>query len=171
MTYDDAIILAEYSLEWPKKASEEISKIKNVVSHSIIEKIEHIGSTAVPGCSAKPIIDIAIEVRSIENAQIAIQPLESMGYIFWNDNPDKSHMFFVKGMPPYGKVRTHHVHFFETERFKKYIQFRDLLIQEPELLKNYQTLKKELAIKYKHDREAYTNNKTEFIQRALTRKF
>ena len=169
MSNDDLIFLNEYSQDWRNMADAEILNIRRVVPKIIIEKIEHIGSTAVPGCAAKPILDIAVQVSSIKNALEAVTPLESLDYIFWKENPDPTHMFFVKGMPPYGKMRTHHVHFFEPERFETHIAFRNLLIQTPDILKDYQILKTELAAKFKYDREAYTTGKSEFIQNALSK--
>jgi GrpB-like predicted nucleotidyltransferase (UPF0157 family) len=73
--------------------------------------IEHIGSTAVPGLSAKPIIDIAIAVRSLEEARATIvESLEALGYSHWRANPQRDRLFLVKGLPLSSPKRTHHVH-------------------------------------------------------------
>lgn len=164
---NDSIILLEYQNEWPLKAEKEISRITSALSDGIIKKIAHVGSTAVVGCKAKPIIDIAICVSKIDDGHSAINTLESLEYVFWPDNPDKTHLFFVKGMPPYGEFRTHHIHFFEESRYQEHIRFRDILCKNKEILQEYQRLKVRLAQKHKNNREAYTNSKSDFIKRVL----
>jgi GrpB-like predicted nucleotidyltransferase (UPF0157 family) len=164
---DDSIVLEKYSSQWPEMAASEIALIKDRLDSSIIKKIEHVGSTSVPGCLAKPIIDIAIQVSKIEDGKFARASLKSLNYIFWDKNPDPKHLFFVKGMPPFGQGRTHHLHFFEAERFNEHLRFRDLLRNDADTLKEYERLKSELSIAFKHDREAYTKAKGEFIERIL----
>jgi GrpB-like predicted nucleotidyltransferase (UPF0157 family) len=164
---DDSIVLEKYLSQWPEMAASEIALIKSKIDGSIIEKIEHIGSTSVPGCLAKPIIDIAIQVSQIEDGNSAIEPLKSLGYIFWDKNPDPKHLFFVKGMAPFGQRRTHHLHFFEAERLNEHLRFRDLLRSDAAILKEYELLKSELSVAFQHDREAYTKAKGEFIERIL----
>ena len=91
--------------------------------------IEHIGSTAVVELSSKPIIDLFIVVPSIEMAQDWIKPLDSLGYVFWDENPDKEHLRFFKGMPPFGDKRTHHVHLVaaDNETIEHRLLFRDVI--------------------------------------------
>lgn len=167
MSADDTIALIPYTSMWPIEAAAEINRIKDVIPSIQILHIEHIGSTSVPGCRAKPIIDIAVEVRSILDGMPAVQALERLNYKFWSENPDKNHLFFVKGMPPYGTGRTHHVHFFKSERFAEHIKFRELLKSSPLVLQEYQDLKTRLAVEHKHDRETYTKLKGRFIDKAL----
>ena len=167
MSSDDSIFLSDYLSSWPELAISEIDVIKKALSGISIERIEHIGSTSVPGCRSKPIIDIAIQVHKISEGITAIKPLEHLSYKYWDENPDRLHMFFVKGMPPYGSGRTHHVHFFEAERFLQHLEFRDRLRSDAVLLGEYQKLKNELAVKFKHDREAYTRAKGAFIDDIL----
>jgi GrpB-like predicted nucleotidyltransferase (UPF0157 family) len=167
MSTNDSIILQKYSDEWPKLAAEEIERIRSQLFKSTSWQIEHVGSTSVPGLSAKPIIDLAIQVKTIQEGAVAVDPLESMGYSYWRDNPDIKHMFFVKGLPPQGSGRTHHVHIFESDRFKEYTRFRDALKNNPILAKDYEKLKVELAKKFEFDREAYTKAKSNFIRSVL----
>lgn len=110
---NDTIIAEPYNTTWPKLAEAEIKVIKAVASQLPYVSIEHLGSTAVPGLSSKPIIDIFIAIKSIEEANQWIKPLETLAYVFWDKNPGKSHLRFFKGMPPFGKKRTHHVHIVE----------------------------------------------------------
>jgi GrpB-like predicted nucleotidyltransferase (UPF0157 family) len=78
-------------------------------------------------------------------------------------------MFFAKGMPPLGKKRTHHVHVYELhgERWKRELGFRDYLIAHPQEAQNYQALKRNLALRFRFDREAYTTGKSGYIERVL----
>jgi GrpB-like predicted nucleotidyltransferase (UPF0157 family) len=165
---DDSIVLQIYSPEWPNKAQTEISRILAAIPNNIVRGIAHIGSTSVVGCKAKPIIDIAISVDNIADGLAAVQSLEGLDYLFWSDNPDKTHMFFVKGMPPAGLGRTHHLHFFEKARFDAHIKFREILNSQESILREYQDLKENLAAKYRNDREAYTRLKGEFINKVLS---
>lgn len=167
MGREDLIIIQSYSSQWPILAAEEIREVRCAIPKLINQTIEHIGSTAVPGLAAKPILDIAVSLPDIEVGSIAISPLETIGYSYWSKNPDPKHMFFVKGLPPMGRGRTHHLHFFETERFKDHIRFRDLLRSHPEIAMAYQELKVRLADKFCHDRDAYTIAKSHFILKAL----
>ena len=95
MNADDLIYLTPYLPQWADMAALEIKQIKNILQDLDIEKIEHIGSTAVPGLASKPVIDIAIKVGRIENGKDAIRPLESFGYLYLAENSDEKHMFFV----------------------------------------------------------------------------
>jgi GrpB-like predicted nucleotidyltransferase (UPF0157 family) len=167
MSADDSVVIQKYSHEWPKLAADEIKNIRSLLPQAADWKIEHVGSTSVPGLSAKPIIDLVIEVQNIEDGRIAVEPLESMGYSYWREDPDAKHMYFVKGLPPQGNGRTHHVHFFEPARFSQYIRFREVLKKDSLLRNEYEKLKLELAQKFKDDRETYTNAKASFIKAAL----
>jgi len=114
---------------------------------------------------AKPIIDILIAVRSLAAAREAfLQPLEDLDYVFWADNPKTDRLFFVKGMPPYGERRTHHVHVVEpsAEPWQR-LAFRDYLIAHPEDARRYADLKRSLAVTHRADREAYTDAKAAFV--------
>jgi GrpB-like predicted nucleotidyltransferase (UPF0157 family) len=116
--------------------------------------IEHAGSTAIPGLAAKPIIDIFIAVPSVEVARTKlVEPIEAIGYVFWAENPNKDRMFFVKGMPPYGDRRTHHIHVFEptSESFRRALAFRDYLRAHPDEAEQYRQLKQELAQRHRSD--------------------
>ena len=132
--------------------------------------IQHVGSTAIPGIHAKPIIDIQIAVDSlVAIKQTAIDMLKTLGYEYWHDNPDTERMFFVKGMPPFGDKRTHHVHIVEpaSRHWQGKIQFRDYLLSHPEAALEYEKVKIELANQHAYDREKYTDTKTRFVNDIL----
>ncbi|MBA3660935.1 MAG: GNAT family N-acetyltransferase [Gammaproteobacteria bacterium] len=166
----DHIDLEPSNAEWAERANAEINKLRCVLPLKKIIDIQHIGSTAIPGLSAKPIIDIQIAVNSLEEMKvIAVPALQKLGYEYWSENPDPERMFFVKGMPPFGVKRTHHVHIVEptSKHWEEKILFRNYLMTHPEVAEEYQQLKIKLVKQFTYDREEYTNTKSEFIKRIL----
>ncbi len=167
---DDDIYLCNYDLQWPRLAEKEIGRLKALFqSQNWILDIQHVGSTAIPGLSAKPIIDIYIGARSIYDAQQGIEPIKSLGYQFWDENPNKEKLFFVKGMPPFGSGRTHHIHIVEHKGnyWNAVILFRDYMLCHPDEIAVYAALKYKLAETFRNDREAYTDGKTDYITSIL----
>lgn len=166
----DQIELVQYDSTWPYQAELEIEKLYQLLPRQYVVDIQHVGSTAIPGMIAKPLIDIQIAATSLDAVKnIAIQQLEKIGYRFWYDNPDHERLFFAKGMPPYGEKRTHHVHIFEKScpRTDKKIIFRDYLRSHSDAAKEYAALKITLAQQFKYDREQYTEAKKTFIDTIL----
>jgi GrpB-like predicted nucleotidyltransferase (UPF0157 family)/RimJ/RimL family protein N-acetyltransferase len=166
----DHVELVSYNSSWPNEANIEIEKLKNIIPLNCIVDIQHVGSTAIPGLSAKPILDIQIAAKSLDEMKvIAIPALQKLGYEYWYDNPDPERMFFVKGMPPFGEKRTHHVHIVEptSKHWFGKIAFRDYLIDHPDVAKEYEKLKIELAQQHTFDREEYTNAKADFVDKVL----
>lgn len=167
----DHVNLVSYNSEWPSLAQAEIDKIKSIFPVDAIIDIQHVGSTAIPDLSAKkPILDIQIAVPSLENMKLMAVPiLQKMGYEYWANNPDPKRMFFVKGMPPYGEKRTHHVHIFEqdSDHWCNKLIFRDYLRSHPDVAKEYERLKFKLAEEHLYDREKYTDEKLDFVNKVL----
>ncbi len=167
---NDGIELVPYDPQWPEMAKTEIKILRAALPPNSILDIQHVGSTAIPGILAKPIIDIQIAVASLPAIKkIAIDTLKTLDYQYWAENPDPERMFFVKGMPPFGERRTHHVHIVEpsSKHWQGKIRFRDYLIVHPEAVREYEELKKELALQYTQDREKYTEEKSDFVNRIL----
>src|SRR3984893_4686897 len=130
----DEVEIVNYDPRWPVLFDEEAERLRAVLDPSLIVGLEHFGSTAVPGLSAKPIIDILIAVRSLADAQATfVEALRNLDYVYWADNPKKDRMFFVRGMPPFGSRRSHHVHVTEPhgEMWQR-LAFRDYLRAHPE---------------------------------------
>ena len=165
----DNITIQSYNSVWPKLALAEINAIKTIASRLPFVSIEHIGSTAVPELSSKPIIDIFISIQSIKEAVNWIAPLESLGYLYWEENPDKTHLRFFKGMPPFGEERTHHVHIVESSNntMEHRVLFRNILRADTKARLEYESLKLKLARAHLIDRVAYTDNKLDFITSIL----
>jgi len=165
----DLVMIEPYNAAWEKLAAAEIATIKKIASKLTYVSIEHLGSTAVPELSSKPIIDIFIAVAKIEEAMHWVKPLETLGYVFWDENPDKMHLRFFKGMPPFGEKRTHHIHIVETSNntFEHRVLFRDILRNDQKIRQDYEKLKLNLSKIYSVDREAYTDAKSDFIKKVL----
>ncbi|MDQ8039107.1 MAG: GNAT family N-acetyltransferase [Rickettsiella sp.] len=166
----DSIKLVPYRSQWPKMAELEIKTLQEILPKKHLLDIQHVGSTAIPGIIAKPIIDILIAVDSLAAVkQITIEKLAVLGYQYWQDNPDTEKMFFVKGMPPFAEQRTHHVHIVEpgSKHWQEKMLFRDYLLTHSRSVTDYENLKKELAQKHRHDREQYTAAKAQFVNEIL----
>ena len=165
----DNIIIQCYNPAWPKLAAAEIKAIKTITHHLPFVLIEHIGSTAVPELSSKPIIDIFITIPSIKEAADWVASLESLGYLYWEENPDKEHLRLFKGMPPFGEGRTHHVHIVESSNstMEHRLLFRDILRNNKQIRLDYESLKLKLAHSHLTDRELYTESKLAFIESTL----
>jgi GrpB-like predicted nucleotidyltransferase (UPF0157 family) len=167
----DVIEICAYNPQWPDLFNKEMAEIRAVLPKEIAKnnktRIEHFGSTAIPGLAAKPIVDIMLinDDRAIWPS--LIKPCQSLGYVYWAENPRTDRMFFVKGMPPFGKKRSHHLHVCNSDDARRELLFRDYLIRHPDVAAQYETLKKNLAIRYRCDREAYTESKNEFVQSVL----
>lgn len=166
---EDRVELVAPDKSWPRQFDMEAAALRSAPGLSKGLRLEHFGSTAVPNLRAKPIIDMLLIHPEPEDWPSLIKPLEGLGYAYWAENPRKDRMFFVKGMPPFGSRRTHHVHVRVPKDADRELAFRDLLRAEPALAREYERLKQDLARRYPTDREAYTSGKTEFVARALGR--
>ncbi len=165
----DDVEIVDYDPRWPLLFDEEARRLRAVLDRSLIVGLEHFGSTAISGLSAKPIIDILIAVRSLATAQASfVEALGKLDYVYWADNPKKDRMFFVKGMPPFGLKRSHHVHVTEPhgEMWQR-LAFRDYLRAHPKEAANYERLKRQLAAEHPTDREAYTDAKSVYVESVM----
>lgn len=161
----ETIEIVPYDPAWPKLFKQEANFLKSMFP-KIIKQIEHFGSTAVPGLASKPIVDMLVEVSSLNQTKKIIVPkLKSLGYdYFWRPEIDKPPMYawFIKRDS--SGVRTHHIHMVEAKsNLWDRIYFRDFLRKNKKEAKFYEKLKLELAKKYPNDREKYTKAKTKFI--------
>lgn len=151
-----------YNPDWPKSFILEAEEITTIISEELVS-IFHIGSTAIPGLSAKPIIDVLVEVRDIEKVDGFNEVFIQRGYLPRGEFGISGRRFIIKG----DEVnRTHHIHFFEVgnPRIMEHLNFRDYLITHPEEAKVYGRLKEALAKRYPHDIEEYMARKNELIQ-------
>jgi GrpB-like predicted nucleotidyltransferase (UPF0157 family) len=164
---EDIIEIVEPDPTWPDQFTVEAHAIEKIL-RPLEPGIEHFGSTAIPNLPAKPIIDIFLILDDTSVWPRLLAPLSSLGYIYWAENPRTDRMFFVKGMPPFGRRRSHHVHVRTPADASEELLFRDWLREHPEDAGRYAKLKRELVERFKSNREAYTNAKGEFIRQILT---
>lgn len=155
--------LAPYTAEWERLFEEEKERLQAAIGQYVLS-IQHVGSTAIPGMVAKPIIDIGIAVTDLDQARVCIQPVEQLGYEYRGEHGIPRRHYFAKGDP-----RTHHIHMNEIRGrdWQNQVLFRDYLIQHPESAEEYAALKVALATQYAADREAYLAGKAPFIERTL----
>jgi GrpB-like predicted nucleotidyltransferase (UPF0157 family) len=153
--------VVSYNPNWKKMYKEESEKIKNILNDIIID-IHHIGSTAIPGIKAKPVIDILVEVKDIEGVDQYNYKMKELGYEAMGEYGIPKRRFFRKG----ANKRTHHIHIFQSgnEEIERHINFKEYLIAHPDKAREYSKLKEELANKYTYDVENYTNHKSDFIK-------
>jgi GrpB-like predicted nucleotidyltransferase (UPF0157 family) len=170
---NEPILLAEYNPAWPDLFEEEATFLKKLFYPEIILLVEHFGSTAVPGCTAKPVIDMLVEVKSLGLVKKeAVPALEKNGYehlwrgIFGAEPPH--YAWFIKRDS--AGNRTHHIHMVEgdSELWDR-LYFRDWLRTHPAEAEKYSRLKRSLLSHYHNNREKYTKAKTDYIM-AITRK-
>lgn len=159
------IELAPYDPAWPAKFDAERLALVAVLAPWLAGRIEHIGSTAILGLCAKPVIDIMAPVHSLEASRPALEAARQAGYMYFPYKPDVMH-WFCKPSPEF---RTHHLHLVPmgSPLWNDRLAFRDALRGNPELAADYATLKTRLAVEFREDREAYTDAKTPFVNRVL----
>lgn len=159
------VILEEYDSSWPSKFEEEKEYLMAVAGKWHFGSIEHVGSTAVPGMVAKPVIDVMFGVKTLDESRPAIEALVEAGYEYWPYKTEVMHWF----CKPSDVFRTHHLHLipYESPLWQERIKFRELLRSDDKVATEYANMKRELAATYREDREAYTDKKWPFIQRVL----
>ncbi|HET6747061.1 MAG TPA: GrpB family protein [Candidatus Saccharimonadales bacterium] len=159
--------LQAYDPNWAIEFERERQRLLDVFGDRLIA-IEHIGSTSVPGLPAKPIIDMIAAIRSFDELENFVEPLQELGYEYSPERMFTDRKFFPKG--PHSS-RTHHLNFVlndDANQWASPLLFRDYLRNHQEARNEYARLKFLLAGKYSNDREMYTKSKSDFIQRALS---
>ena len=164
MASEDPVVLVPYEEAWPSLFEEERAHIEGAVG-PWMEEIEHIGSTAVPGLAAKPVIDIMVGVRSLEDTPALVARLEPIGYEYVPEL--ERQMPFRRYFRKLSEGRrTHQIHLVERSDsafWDRHVLFRDYLRAHPEVAEGYARLKYEASERFREDRAAYTDAKTEFI--------
>jgi len=159
---DERVRLVPHNPEWAARFEEEAVQVRQLMGQWITGGVHHVGSTAVPGLAAKPIIDIAVGVESLEASRPCIELLAEIRYLYSPYRADVMHWF----CKPDPARRTHHLHLIPTgsPRFADELAFRDYLRAHPDRAAEYGALKKRLAAEHAEDREAYTEAKTSFVE-------
>lgn len=168
----EEVAVEPYNPDWPGWFQAEVGRLRRVLPACWLGRIEHFGSTAVPGLAAKPVVDMLVEVRSVEQAgREAPALLRPPRYDFfwrptWGETGEPFYPWFIR-RDGRGR-RTHHIHMVEPD-FEHWgrLRFRDALRAEPDLAAAYAELKLDLARRHRHDRVAYTRAKTDFIHSVM----
>jgi GrpB-like predicted nucleotidyltransferase (UPF0157 family) len=157
------VIIVPYDAAWVEMYQEESKRVFSVLKDEIIH-MHHIGSTAIPGMWAKPIIDILLEVKDITRIDPYNDAMIGLGYEPRGELGIPGRRYFSREEPM--DVRTHHVHAYQSgdRSIERHLAFRDYMIEHPEDAKKYIKLKKELARKYPMDIDAYIAGKQSFVE-------
>ena len=160
----NTVVLLPYDENWAAQFIIE----QNVLAELFeipLEKIEHIGSTAVPGLPAKPLLDIAVLIDDLDELDCELK-LKAIGYAERVGRLAGRQRVFVKSKDD---MVTHHLHLIEkgTKHWVEKIGFRDFLCHNEQARLVYQKLKESLSKKYKNERRKYTDAKAEFIQKCI----
>ena len=164
---DERIAIVPYDPAWPQRFEVERGLLERVLAPWLQGGIHHVGSTAVPGIGAKPIVDMIVGVRDLDEARAAFDPLREHSYHHTPHRPGIAHHF--DKLSPGSSKRTHGLHLTEPESdlWRERLAFRDALRGDPELVAEYEALKLRLAEKHGTDAAAYTAGKHAFVVRVL----
>lgn len=158
----------DWTPAWAALATDLIGELESELDRWLVGTIEHIGSTAVPGLPAKPIVDLLVPVRSLAAAAAADEVLVAAKWHLVPPELDQRPWRRMYVLPD-GDRRLAHLHLVEAdhERVKDTLMFRDQLRRRPELASEYARLKFAAAKEHWHDREAYTSAKTAFVRKVV----
>ena len=163
------VMLSEYNPMWPEWFAEEKSNLERLIGDENIVRIYHYGSTSVPGLTAKPTIDILLEIKETTNIDNLITSMPSPEYICLNEDAltmptPPPHLMFLKGYLPNGfDEKVYHIHVVYPGDHDE-LRFKDYLIAHPDVAAEYAELKRKLFKDYEHDRDGYTEAKGEFVR-------
>jgi GrpB-like predicted nucleotidyltransferase (UPF0157 family) len=161
------VVVVPYDPDWPSRFETERVLLEAVLALWLEGGIHHIGSTAIPGIAAKPIIDMMAGVRDLERARTAFDPLRDEFYLYAPHRPGIAHHFVKTSL----QSVTHSLHLTEPESdlWRERLAFRDALRRDHALAAEYEALKLRLAQAHREDVAAYTRGKRAFVARVLAK--
>jgi GrpB-like predicted nucleotidyltransferase (UPF0157 family) len=159
--FDPAIRIVDHDPEWSRRAREELERVADALG-PIVVRLEHVGSTSVPGLGAKPIIDMQVSVTDIERQDDYVGPLERLGYLFAPDPAFPDYHYFAK---PHARPRSHHLHVCQADSHQelRHLAVRDFLCAHPDEAASYEQLKRALVREHPEDRLAYVAGKDGYM--------
>jgi GrpB-like predicted nucleotidyltransferase (UPF0157 family) len=159
--FDPAVRVVDYDSAWPVLARQELWAVKNAVAEAAV-RVEHVGSTAVPGLAAKPIVDLQLSVDRIEPRERYAVALTQLGYLFVPAPESPDYHFFAK--PP-ERPRAYHLHVCEAGSHHEFrhVAVRDFLRSHPDEVGRYAELKREIVSRHPRDRLAYIAGKDRYV--------
>jgi GrpB-like predicted nucleotidyltransferase (UPF0157 family) len=164
---EEPVVVVQYDPGWPNRFEAERVLLESVLAPWLAGGIHHIGSTAIPGIAAKPIIDMMAGVRDLEQARAAFDPLRDQFYIYAPHRSGIAHHFVKTSL----QSMTHSLHLTEpgSDLWRERLAFRDALRRDRALVAEYEALKLRLAREHREDVAAYTRGKRAFVARVLAR--
>jgi GrpB-like predicted nucleotidyltransferase (UPF0157 family) len=159
--FDPAVRIVDYDAAWPAAAEAELRRIGDALAEVAI-RLEHVGSTAVPGLAAKPILDLQLAVDALEPRERYVRPLERLGYLFAPTPESPDHHFFAR---PAQRPRTHHLHVCAAGSGHEFrhLAVRDFLRADAGEAAAYAALKRRVAARHPQDRLAYIEGKDDYV--------
>jgi GrpB-like predicted nucleotidyltransferase (UPF0157 family) len=159
---DPAVRIVDYDPAWPHEAARELAPVGAALGDLAV-RLDHVGSTAVPGLAAKPIVDLQVSVAALEPQAAYVEPLAAIGYLFvpFPDSPE--YHFF--GKPP-ERPRTHHLHvcLAGSHEERRHLAVRDFLRADPGEAARYEAVKRESARLHPEDRLTYMEGKGAYVE-------
>lgn len=159
--FDPAVRIVEHNPAWAVRAHDELRRLTQALG-PLVARLEHIGSTSVPGLAAKPIIDLQLSVAAIEPRARYLGPLERLGYLFVPAPQSPDHHFFAK---PSARPRSYHLHVWHvgSEHECRHLAVRDFLRAHSDEAVQYAAVKREVAREHPQDRLAYIAGKQDYV--------
>ncbi|MFA6715228.1 MAG: GrpB family protein [Victivallales bacterium] len=170
----ESVEVVKYNPDWPRFFEQEKEHLQQCLPADLLIRIEHFGSTAVPGLAAKPIVDMLIEITDVQRGKNLIpEVLAPQGYdCFWrplrNENIPPFFTWCIKRNA--SGIRTHHLHFVAVGFKDNELRFRDILRQNPNIAAAYADLKLNLSAAHRNNRIRYTEAKGDFIKQVMGNK-
>lgn len=163
----EGIRLVPHDPSWTATFLDQATQLRSLIGDWLTGGLHHVGSTAIPGIHAKPVIDILGGVESLERSRPCIDLLAGEGWCYAPYRCEEMHWFCY----PAPDHREYHLHLAPTDGrwFTDELAFRDYLRTNPDSARAYEDLKLQLATRFPDDREAYTDAKSDFIQQVLRR--
>lgn len=166
------VLLLPHDPAWESEFKQLKAQIHSLWQDNVLD-VQHVGSTAVPSLSAKPILDVAVLLRSID--QMDVPALEQLGYEYRGPSGDTQDRYvFIRwheSSTPDNQIALTHIHCYgpDAQGFRLQVGFRDYLIAHPDAAAAYNALKSQLAARFPDDRFAYSAGKADFIRSILAR--
>jgi 16S rRNA processing protein RimM len=164
---DDPVVLVDHDPEWADVAAAEMTRLSRALGQQAV-RIDHVGSTAVRGLAAKPIVDLQLSVPSLVPLEPLRKAMAKLGYVHVPDADwDERYPFFAL---PRSRPRTFHLHacVHGSAEERDHVAFRDRLRADPALASEYEALKRALAAERATDRSSYVDGKDAFVARVLS---
>jgi NAD-dependent deacetylase len=160
------VTIVDYDPAWPRVYEKERERIRKALSDVVVD-IEHMGSTAVPGLAAKPVIDISVGLRTLHLTDEHVTTMKQLDYEYLGEFGLPGRLYFRKG----GATSTHHVHAVEWggEQWSRHLAFRDYLRAHPDEAGRYAEAKRRLAVAVDHNWYEYVEHKSVFADELFAR--